>query len=329
MSQYFLPSDLISGADLDLPSAGVAAFPLGKLSILERAVGSGTVSNDALSDGLEGFADADLPCGTLLSVAGVESRDRKRKQRRRKATARARGDPDNGEDLQCNGSNSVQSSIAYAVAPTYGTSTVACTSEEELAPFLASRWHSSALSAGNLSEDGHVFAKKHAGPRKNHSNGMTLSSLCMLFERNLRVGGVHQYRYAILEGSVGAADGVGFVFDSRIRRTNIQRMRSVFLNKHGQVCMRNLENIVKLPCSLPKLSEGVSVYITVDLDRAAARFKMDDPGGKHCGTADLSFASLLSDTMTSSQQSSSTTLCSVRSGFFCAIVTGSITVSLH
>lgn len=198
----------------------------------------------------------------------------------------------------------------------------------------ASKWHSSALSAGNLSEDGHIFAKTHVGPRKSHSNGMTLSSLCMLFERTLRVGGLHQYCYTIVEGAVGAADGVGFVFDSRIRRTNIQRMRSIFLNKHGQVCIRNLDSIIKLPCSLPKLAEGVSVYLTVDLDRAAARFKMDDPLGKHCGMADLSFASLMVNnssqpTPAGQQPGPPQVMSSVRSGFFCAIVTGSITVSLQ
>jgi len=206
-----------------------------------------------------------------------------------------------------------------------------------LSPLAASKWHSSALSAGSLSEDGHVFAKAHAGPRKSHSNGMTLSSLCMIFERNLRVSGVHHYHYAIMEGSVGAADGVGFVFDSRIRRTNIQRMRSVFLNKHGQVCVRNLDSITKLPCSLPKLAEGVSVFVTVDLDRATACFKMDDPCGKHCGTADLSFGSLLPDhgQAPSPQQGLAPgrpapgAAAGARSGFFCAIVTGSITVALH
>jgi hypothetical protein len=196
-----------------------------------------------------------------------------------------------------------------------------------------SRWHSSALSAGSLSEDGHIFSKTHVGPRKSHSNGMTLSSLCMLFEATLRVGGRHQYCYTIVEGSVGAADGVGFVFDSRIRRTNIQRMRSIFLNKHGQVCIRNLDSIIKLPCSLPKLTEGVSVHLMVDLDRAAARFKMDDPLGKNCGTADISFASLLVSpsypAASVSQQSTAQATMSVRSGFFCAIVTGNITVSLQ
>lgn len=233
---------------------------------------------------------------------------------------------------------------------------------QALSPSAPPKWHSSALSAGSLSEDGHIFAKMHAGPQKSHSNGMKLSSLCMLFERNLRMGGLHRYRYTILGGSVGAADGVGFVFDSRLRRTNIQRMKSVFLNKHGQVCIRNLDRITKLPCSLPKLAEGVTVYLTVDLDQAQACFRMEDARGKQCGTADLSFASLFAEQAPLHQQQESlqsspelqpqhlaptpcatptaavacdaTSVCtsasaSSRSGFFCAIVTGGITVSLQ
>lgn len=244
------------------------------------------------------------PGGDQL-VQGTEPRERKRRQRRRKA----------GPGHEAKSPQWCDPMASWVPV---------------VSPFVASKWHSSTLSAGNLSEDGHIFAKTHAGPRKSHSNGMTLSSLCMLFERNLRMGGVHRYRYSILEGSVGAADGVGFVFDSRIRRTNIQRMRSVFLNKHGQVCIRNLDNIIKLPCSLPKLSEGISVFLTVDLDRAAASFKMEDPCGKHCGTADLSFSSLLTDPSVPGQQCRPAAVMSpARSGFFCAIVTGSITVSLH
>jgi len=191
----------------------------------------------------------------------------------------------------------------------------------EAPTYEASKWHSSTLVAGQLSEDGHVFARAHAGPRKSDLNGRTLSSLCMLFERTLRVGGVHKYRYNIIQGCVGAADGVGFVFDSRIRRTNIQRMRSIFLNKRGQVCTRNFDSITKLPHSLPKLAEGVVVDMTVDLDRAEARFEMRDEHGQNCGTAELSFASLLSSIIAPGL--------SQASGFFCAIVTGTITVSLH
>lgn len=246
-------------------------------------------------------------------VLSIETRERRRRHRRRKASSAdvSAEVADEEEDAPEQSSDMVVNDCVMLPWMFW----VAGIQDLESGD-AGSKWHSSALSAGSLSQDSHIFVKSHAGPRKSHSNGMTLSSLCMLFERDLRVGGMHQYHYSIVEGSVGAADGVGFVFDSRIRRTNIQRMRSIFLNKHGQVCLRNLDSIIKLPSSLLKLSEGISVFLQVDLDNATASFRMHDLSGKPCGAVDLSFASLLADGQ-------------ARSGFFCAIVTGSITVSLH
>jgi len=191
----------------------------------------------------------------------------------------------------------------------------------------APRWHPSTASAGSISEEGHVFTKFHAGPQKK-LRGATLSSLCILFETRLRSGGVHRYRYSILAGSVGPADGVGFVFDTKVRRMNIQRMRSVFLNKHGQVCMRNFEHIEKLPHYLPRLEQGVHVLLTVDLDQAMVRFQMDGQGGCCLGAIDLSLEPLLLDSLTGAAPGATQPACPA-SGFFCAIVTDNIRVSLH
>lgn len=192
----------------------------------------------------------------------------------------------------------------------------------------ACRWHTSALSAGDISDDGRVFTKTMTAPRKSHAKGMMLPSLFMIFESNLRTGGLHSYTYKILRGSVGPADGVGFVFDTKVRRSNIQKMRSVFINKHGQACIRNMGQITKFPSSLPKLNEGMSVSLQVDLDRACARFQMKDPSGNLCGAADLSYASLL-PLNNDHCQYQSPSVSNTRSGFFCAIVTGNITVSLQ
>eukprot|EP00927_Polykrikos_kofoidii_P033989 TRINITY_DN28835_c0_g1_i2.p1 TRINITY_DN28835_c0_g1~~TRINITY_DN28835_c0_g1_i2.p1 ORF type:complete len:412 (-),score=53.81 TRINITY_DN28835_c0_g1_i2:188-1423(-) len=262
------------------------------------------------STALAASADDAIPCAAL---DGAQTDEGSKMRRRLEASVSAGGAGD-GEGV----------GVAFGALPEWLSSEALATSPdwsfgEVAASTPAPRWHNSALSAGILSEDGHVLTKALAGPQRSHSNGMTLSSLCMLFERDLRVGGLHRYTYTILEGSVGAADGIGFVFDSRIRRTNIQRMRSVFLNKHGQVCIRNMNSITKFPCSLPKITEGVCVHLTVDLVRSAATFTMDDQWGKNCGSADISFATLVPEIPSAGR----------RSGFFCAIVTGSITVSLR
>jgi len=183
------------------------------------------------------------------------------------------------------------------------------------------KWHSSALSVGDLYQDGHVFVKTEVGPKKNHAHGVVLSSLCMIFERRLALGGLHTYSYSIIGGSVGNADGCGFVLDTKIRRNNIQRVRSVFLNKHGQICLRNLDKITKLPSCLPKLTVGSNITLRVDLDRATATFKMEDQFQNCTGFADVSFADLVKDIGIEGN--------APVAGFFCAVLTGNTTVSIY
>lgn len=134
------------------------------------------------------------------------------------------------------------------------------------------RWGTTAPYVGDVSEDGHELTKTTVGPRKYHDNGTQLSTLCMIFERDLREGGIHSYTYTILEGDVGAADGVGFVFDNKIRRNNIQKMRSVFLNRHGKVCVRDQTKIWKYEETLPRLACGTVVKLVIDLDASEATF---------------------------------------------------------
>jgi len=181
-------------------------------------------------------------------------------------------------------------------------------------------WHEMANHSGELSKDRHVFSKRTTGPPREHPKGMTLSTLCILFESTFRQGGRHEYIYRIVEGTPGAADGVGFVFDTRIRRSNIQRMRSIFLNRHGRLCIRNNADILVHTDSLPKLCEGSVVFLTVDLDIGIADFRMQDGWGRHLGSQTMEFRRSMQD------RGSRETL---TSGFFCAIVTGKIVVSLH
>lgn len=185
------------------------------------------------------------------------------------------------------------------------------------------RWHRSAETVGVISEDGHVFTKT-AGPRRSRvsERGATveLASICMVFEASLRCGGVHRYCYDIMDGELGAADGVGFVFDSKVRRNNIQRMRSVFLNQRGRICLRNNGQVTKLQAQLPPLMVGVCLHLLVDLDSLIARFNVSNAEGVLCGSADVSLHGLSDIGLGASQ---------LRSGFFCAVVTGSITIGLR
>ena len=57
-------------------------------------------------------------------------------------------------------------------------------------------------------------------------------------------GGSWRYIFSIHEGETGLAGSVGFVFDKIIRRNNIQKMRSLFMNARGQVCVRDMEDVI-------------------------------------------------------------------------------------
>lgn len=184
------------------------------------------------------------------------------------------------------------------------------------------RWHNSANSVGCVSTDGHIFTKTTAGEKTakdRQGNVVKLASLCMVFDETLRCGGQHQFSYTILAGELGAADGAGFVFDSRVRRNNIQRMRSVFLNRRGQLCVRDQQQVHKLGTQLPPLSTGMQIMLSVDLEECRLQFTLCDVQGMVCGFTELCAADLFH----------SDSLGSLQSGFFCAVVTKDITVSLY
>lgn len=146
---------------------------------------------------------------------------------------------------------------------------------------------------------------------------MELSTICMIFDSTIRCGGTHLYTYHILNGELGAADGVGFVFDSHVRRNNIQRMRSVFLNQRGSLCIRDCGTVRKLGAYVPPLEPGMCVTLQIDLDGLNAQFATYTAQGV-LATADVSFDGLFDPTLQ----------VALRSGFFCAVVTKEISVCL-
>jgi len=149
-----------------------------------------------------------------------------------------------------------------------------------------------------------------------------LASICMVFDASLRCGGVHRYCYRIMEGELGAADGAGFVFDSKVRRNNIQRMRSVFLNQRGRICLRNNRQVTKLEAQLPPLTVGCLLTLLIDLDSLMARFHVSSAQGLVGASANVNLDGLFDTSLGVSNGQ-------LRSGFFCAVVTGNITIGIH
>lgn len=186
------------------------------------------------------------------------------------------------------------------------------------------RWHKSASSVGIVSGDGHLFTKT-SGTRKvrmsREGKPMELSAICMVFDESLRLGGQHHYTYQILDGELGAADGAGFVFDSKVRRNNIQKMRSVFLNQRGCICVRNNEHVQRLGAQLPSLGVGMSLILMIDLDQLYLQFVVYNQGGVAIGAADVSLGALSRENFLKADD--------LRSGFFCAVVTKEVCVGLQ
>lgn len=195
----------------------------------------------------------------------------------------------------------------------------ACEESSDASPC---RWHHSAHNVGVISDDGHVFTKA-AGPTRNsgkaRGKATELSTLCMVFDESIRCGGVHHYNYQILGGELRVADGAGFVFDSKVRRNNIQQMRSVFVNQRGHICMRNNKSVVKLQERVPPLHVGAFLTLNVDLDNLTVTFSICDEWGTVIGSVNVSLHVMLDGSFAPNK---------LRSGFFCAVVTGDISVSL-
>jgi len=185
------------------------------------------------------------------------------------------------------------------------------------------RWHPCAGSVGVLSEDGHTFEKESAEARDT-AYGYQLSTLTMLFESTLHNGGVRTYEYRILRGSLGLADGVGFVLDNTVRRMNIQKMRSIFMNRNGQICIRDRGEILRLNTSLPQLAPRIAVWVRVDLNASTIQFQVENCSGE-CRRTEV----LHIPTQFAQCARNGATPALPRSGFFCAILAGRSTVSLH
>jgi len=174
-----------------------------------------------------------------------------------------------------------------------------------------------------LTEEDHIFTKT-AGPRlkRVHDSGAgyELATICMVFDATLRCGGVHAYRFCFMAGELRPADGAGFVFDTKVRRRPLGQMCAVFMNQRGFICLRRGSNVSKSPVQLPRLGLGMCLTLSMDLDQCTARFEVSDASGRPEGSADVGLETLFDDALGGDQ---------LRNGFFCAVVTGDITVGLY
>lgn len=182
-------------------------------------------------------------------------------------------------------------------------------------------WHAAAKTVGHVSECGHIFMYAPGPKRKRMSDKgevFELSRLVTLSDCQHVQGGQHDYAFAVMGGQLGRADGAGFTFDTMLRRRSIKEMRAIFFNQWGTICLRNNNHIDKLPFQLPRLQVGTQLNLHVDLKRGVVSFTMQH-GYQSTGFAEVYLEQYWEDYKE---------VC-VGGGFFCAVVSGECSVSLH
>ena len=99
--------------------------------------------------------------------------------------------------------------------------------------------------------------------------------LSVISGSDVQKGGVQRYLMQFSYGELTKADGIGFVFASRVPcAKNIQKIVSVFVNQRGRICMRVFGDILKAKKHVRALQVGDWVEMVVDLDNSIATFKV-------------------------------------------------------
>merc|ERR1712113_1191691 len=91
--------------------------------------------------------------------------------------------------------------------------------------------------------------------------------LSVVSEAQVRTGGMHKFCVQFTSGELSKADGVGFIFSSKLPcKKNIQRIVSIFINQRGRICMRVCEDILRASARVRALKCGDWVEMIMDLD---------------------------------------------------------------
>lgn len=139
----------------------------------------------------------------------------------------------------------------------------------EGAPFgMLHSFHKETRGFGTVSPDFRIFTKGQDYEGR----------LSVLSGSSVQKGGVHRYLMQFTAGELSKADGVGFVFSSRLPcAKNIQKIVSVFVNTQGQICMRVFGNVIKAKTHVRPLRIGDWIELTVDLEKHVATFNVWSP----------------------------------------------------
>eukprot|EP00929_Paragymnodinium_shiwhaense_P072385 TRINITY_DN36744_c0_g1_i2.p1 TRINITY_DN36744_c0_g1~~TRINITY_DN36744_c0_g1_i2.p1 ORF type:complete len:318 (-),score=34.58 TRINITY_DN36744_c0_g1_i2:449-1402(-) len=187
------------------------------------------------------------------------------------------------------------------------------------APSALSTWSLDTTRIGVLSPDGHTVTYT-AGPKRQTKGGsgemIRLNSLTLLCSSAHHASGTRTYNFCVSEGSLGRADGVGFAFDTCVRRRNIKEMTTVFYSANGRICVRSGSQVRKLDHGMPNLVPGALLQVTADLESCLITFLFSYAGSSR--QIDVSLAAELDDY---------TNLC-FGGGFLCCVISETCAVQL-
>lgn len=140
-------------------------------------------------------------------------------------------------------------------------------------------FHLESSSMGSLSEDCRAFSKTRFH-----------GQLSLVTEDQIHCRGVHRYLLQFSEGELSSADGVGFVFSSKLPCSkNIQRITSIFVNRVGRICMRAGNTVQRSDVSVKRLELGEWIEMIVNLEDLTAKFTVWTRDGLRASTACFSF----------------------------------------
>eukprot|EP00929_Paragymnodinium_shiwhaense_P045199 TRINITY_DN23120_c0_g1_i1.p1 TRINITY_DN23120_c0_g1~~TRINITY_DN23120_c0_g1_i1.p1 ORF type:complete len:882 (+),score=182.91 TRINITY_DN23120_c0_g1_i1:152-2797(+) len=147
-------------------------------------------------------------------------------------------------------------------------------------------FHKEVATMGTVSDDYRKFTKTAYEGR-----------LSIITESQVHTGGTHRFLVQFTSGEMSKADGVGFVFSSRLPcKKNIQRIVSIFVNQRGRVCGRICSELVRVSAHVKPLRIGDWIEMVVDLDNHYMHFavwpaKLDAQGNQRpVSTAGFAFA---------------------------------------
>lgn len=127
----------------------------------------------------------------------------------------------------------------------------------------------------NFHKESHGFGTLSSDLRQFTKGQDYEGRLSVVSESQVHRDGIQRYMVQFTAGQLSKADGIGFVFASRLPcAKNIQKIVSIFANQRGQICMRVFGDIVRASAHVRPFKIGDWIEMAVDLENFVAYFNI-------------------------------------------------------